>query len=87
MHALSNHIVLLMYYSARQHKLVFIHSDVCFWNKCYSESLETEALPPKGAMSGRSRTHRESVRLLIWLNLHVIGQLLHGELLQGLRLQ
>lgn len=76
-----------MYYSARQHKVVFTHGDVCFWNKCYSESLETEALAPAGAMSGSGRTHCESVCLLIWLDLHVIGWLLHRELLQRLRLQ
>lgn len=76
-----------MYYSTRQHKHVFTDGDVCFWNKCYSESLETEARTPEGAMSGRGHTYRESVGLLIWLDFHVIWWLLHSEILQRLRLQ
>lgn len=38
-------------------------------------------------MSGRRQTHCESVCLLIRLDFHVIGGLLHSELLQRLRLQ
>lgn len=57
----SNNRVLLMYYSARQRKPVFTHGDVCFWNKCYSESVETEAPAPWGGDEWTRLTVKASV--------------------------